>query len=218
MNATTLPRRTTAATLLATLALCAPVAAFTVVKNVNSGEPPVEKVVIFDKDKPHDHVNIADPEGHAEMAFTDDGAIEAKITGNAAVQPTITWTPRGDLGETFDATEYDFMIVRMALEGDIERTFDNGRTSRSRPDNLWFVIELYDTEGTRCGGFNLTVVTEDGKTPAEMTTLRIPMVLFVKTSWGDPTKIKNVAFKWGKTHDYNNRDCRLVVERVVLAD
>ena len=45
---------------LSLMLVALPALAFTVVKNVNSGKPPVERVVIFEKGKPADHLSFVD--------------------------------------------------------------------------------------------------------------------------------------------------------------
>ncbi|MBN2581774.1 MAG: hypothetical protein JXL80_01810 [Planctomycetes bacterium] len=200
------------------LAAGSPIAAFTVDKNVNSGEPPAEKLVIFDHKAGHEHIVLKDPAGGCTMSFADDGTIDVPITGNAEIKPTVYWKPKGDLGETVDLTSCSYLLVRMKLEGDIKRTFDNGKTSSSRPDNLWFGLRLYDKDGQPAGNVNIASVTDDEKTPAEMVTVKVPAVLLVNTAHGDAKQVAGVGFYWPKTHDYNDRQCRLVVERISLAD
>lgn len=192
--------------------------AFNVVKNVNDGKPPVERILIFEKGKPHDHLIIEDKLGNCDVRYAEDGAIEAIITGNEPIQPTISWKPNGDLKETFNANDYTYLVMTFAMEGDVTRTFPNGRTSASRPGNMWFPVTMYDTNGVRTAQVNPASLTDDKTTPAEVVTLNIPMMLFIKGAFNDTTKIQSIAFPWGKTHDYNDRNIRLVIERMVLAD
>ena len=192
--------------------------AFTVEKNVNSGAPPIEKIVIFDKGQPHDHIILKDATGNTKPGFAADGAIEVKITGNKEIKPMISWTPKGDLKESFDPSQYSYVIIRMALEGDVKRTFPNGKISGSRPDNLWFSAMLYDKAGERSMPASLSAVTDDDRTPDKMVTLKIPTILFTKGAFNDIKNIVAIGFPWPNTHDYNDRQFRLVIERISLAD
>ena len=104
------------------------------------------------------------------------------------------------------------------MEGDIARTFPNGKKSSSRQGNLWFPITLHDTAGVRTSQVNPANLMKDGNTPADVVTLNIPMMLFTNGAFNDPTKIRSIVFPWGKTHDYNDRNIRLVIEKIALAD
>ncbi len=210
-------RRATCLGLLSSVMLAGALHAFTVEKNVNSGEPPVEKRVLFTKGQA-DSVTIEDKTGNTKTSFTDDGAIQVLITGSGAIEPTITF--KDDKGKpiTFDATKHQYLLVRMKLEGDIKRTFPNGKVTASRPDNLWMALRVVDANGNMCGAVNIASVTDDEKTPSEMTTLKVPMLLVRGYADADSTQAAGVRFLFAKTHDYNNRDFRLIVEHIAVAD
>lgn len=197
---------------------CMPASAFNVVKNVNDGRPPDEKIVIFDKTAAHDHIILEDKVGTCKSGFTADGAIEFIITGNQPIQPTISWKPTVTIPASFNPNDYNFLILRCAVEGDIKRTFDNGKVTASRADDLWLGVTFYDAANVRSGVAGLAPISPDKKTPKEMVTLKIPMSLFISGTFNDITKITGIGFPWNKTHDYNNRDLRIVVEKIALAN
>ena len=197
---------------------CMTAPAFNVVKNVNDGRPPEEKIVIFEKTASHDHIILKDRVGTCKAGFTADGAIEFIITGNTPIQSTISWKPTGKVPESFNAREYNFLILTCALEGDIKRTFDSGKVTASRADNLWLGVTLYDPANVRSGVANLATVSPDKRTPDKLVTLIIPMSLLSGGAFNDITKITGIGFPWNKTHDYNNRDFRLVIEKIALAN
>lgn len=192
--------------------------AFTVVKNVNDGRPPEEQIVIFDKNAPHDHIILEDKVGTCPMRFSESGAIEVIITGNTPIQPTISWTPTDKIPASFNAQKYNFLILTCALEGDVKRTFDNGKVTASRADNLWYGVTLYDAANVRSGVANLATVSPEKRTPDKMITLVIPMSLLSGGAFNDITKITSIGFPWNQTHDYNNRDFRLIIEKIALAN
>lgn len=197
---------------------CLTASAFNVVKNVNDGRPPEEKIVLFEKGKPADHILLEDKVGTCKTGFTADGAIEFVITGNLPIQPTISWKAGAGIPESFNPNDYNFLILRCAVEGDIKRTFDNGKVTASRPDDLWLGVTFYDAANVRSGVAGLAPIAPDKKTPKEMITLKIPMSLFIGGAFNDITKITGIGFPWNKTHDYNNRDLRIVVEKIALAN
>ena len=104
------------------------------------------------------------------------------------------------------------------MEGDIKRTFDNGKVTASRPDDLWLGVTFYDAANVRSGVAGLAPISPDKKTPKDMVTLKIPMSLFIGGAFNDITKIIGIGFPWNKTHDYNNRELRIVVEKIALAN
>lgn len=208
--------------LIAFAALLAPaaprLAAFTVVKNVNSGKAPVEKAVLFEKGKTSPPPELKDPTGNSKIGFAADGAIEVVITGNKEIRPAIFWKPAGDLKETFNAKDYEYMLLTCKLEGNVKRKFPNGKTTADRPDNLWYGPVLINAQDQRAGGVSLADVAEDGRTPDKMVTLKIPMILFTQLAGNDTSQIKGIGFYWNKAHDYQDRDFRLVVEKIALAN
>jgi hypothetical protein len=191
--------------------------AFTVIKNINSGNPPEEKLVIFDKNRKNNQVTFAST--GCTTTLMADGAIQTDITGHDKMQVEINWKPHDGLGETFDATQYNFVMITCHLEGTIHRTDAiSGKVSDLPLGNLYFVAALWDAKDQPVGYTNLADVTEDHKTPMATATLAIPMILFTKGSANDPQHVKGVGFEWGDTHDYLNRDMHLIVDKIALAD
>ncbi len=209
-----------AAGLLLAAAAClspgATAAGFTVVKNVNSGQSPVEKVVIFEKGKPTDHLTL-ESTASGKTEFTADGALESRITGHDDVKIMIRWKPRGELKASFDAAAYTYLVMTCRLEGAVKETQPNGKIVEKRPDNLWMGPSLFNAKGEAVGSANFADATEDGKTPAQTTTIRIPMVAF--TFWGlDSHDVQAIGFTWSKTRSNSARDFRLVIDKIALAD
>jgi hypothetical protein len=66
----------------------------------------------------------------------------------------------------------------------------------------------------------LAEVAEDGKTPSKMVTLKVPLSLFAKPSNPavDVKHLNGVGFYWDKTRETSNRDFKLVIEKIALAD
>lgn len=190
--------------------------AFTVVKNVNDGKPPIEKAVIFEKGKPTDHLTLESSES-CKTGFTQDGSIESRIVGHDAVKIVIHWKPKGDLKETFDAKNYGYLLLTCRLEGSNKETQQKGKVSEQRPDNLWFGPVLFDSNGVPVGYANMADVAEDGKTPKQTVTLKFPMILL--TYWGnDASHVQGIGFTWGKSRPTTDRDFRLVIDKIALAD
>lgn len=205
---------------LAIIVLCAAstLSAFTVKRNVNDPTPPKEEVVIFDKDASHDHIELIPNGKECRMDFAEDGAIQIHLDGNAEANPEIRWEAGENLPSTFNAHDYNYVILRCQWSGQQTRTFPNGRTREEQPDNPWFTTTLLDTEGVRTSGLNIASITGNEAVPREMVTLKIPMALFLQTAFNDPTQLEAVAFKMGKTHDYNQRDYTFTIERIALAN
>lgn len=209
-------RRHGAGLAVCSLFLCAGLAmGFEVIKNVNSGKPLEEKAVIFEKGKGADQVTFADKKD-CKLSINGDGAIECKIAGFGEIQPLIAWKG-GALGETFDARQYDYLVLTCRLEGKLEQKNPNGKTSETRPDNLWLSATLLNTENQRVGLANLADVAADEKTPSETVTLKIPMLLFTQSP-NDPSKIKSIGFYWSSTRPNMNRNFTLVINRIALAN
>jgi hypothetical protein len=202
---------------LGAILLLPPASAFTVIKNVNTGQPPVEKLVIFDKTKgAATPVTFTSDNCTTELAA--DGAIQCDITGNKKMRVEINWKPRPDLPATFDATQYNFLLLTCRMEGVVHTTDVNGKSRDLPRGNLYFSAELVDKDGQNVGYANLADVTEDEKTPATTVTLDIPMVLFVKGSPNDAAHIRGLAFAWGDTHPEQNRDFHLVIDKIALGE
>jgi hypothetical protein len=192
-------------------------AAFTVIKNVNTTVPPVEKLVIFDKARGAAN-QVTFTVENAPTAINADGAIQSDITGNDKLNIQINWKPQGDLKETFDATQYNYMLLTCRVEGAIHQTNPGGKVSDLPRGNLYFAIVLIDGNNQNVGYANLADVSEDGKTPATTVTLKIPMILFTSGASNDAKHIKTIGFPWGATHPTLNRDLHLVIDKIALAD
>jgi hypothetical protein len=188
--------------------------AFEVIKNINSGKPPVEKLVIFEKGKPTDHLSFVD-DANCKMSFAEDGSIVCRIINNAVIKPMIRWKG-GGLPEHFPLKEYDYLILTCRMEG-TNKVTNNGKTSDQRGDNLWFPVALFDDAGTLLGSASLADPTPDRRTPDKTTTLQFPKTLL--TFWG-PGKgnVSAVGFSWGKTHDNITRDYTLVIDKIAFAN
>jgi hypothetical protein len=190
---------------------------FTVTKNVNSGKPPVEKVVLFEKGKGAGQLSL---EGSPKFTVAEDGSLVLPVVGHDLVQPIIRWKEGDGRPASFDPSQYTFLILRMSFEGDVKTTMPNGKVTTSRPDNLWFSLGLYDAKDQRAGLVGLAEVAEDSKTPSRMVTLKVPLTLFAKSRNPavDVKHINGIGFYWDKTRETANRDFKLVIEKIALAD
>ncbi len=207
---------TGAALILAAGMICENLSAFTVVKNVNSGTPPVEKAVIFEKGKPADHLILSGPK-ESKVGLTPDGAIEAWFVGSDETHVKINWKSTGDLKQSLNADDYSCLILTCRLEGTAINTQPNGKKVEQRADNLWLPVLLLNGKGEQVASANLADATDDGVTPKETTTLKIPMVLL--TFYGHDTKdIQGVSFKWSKGRATTNRNFRLVIDKIAFAE
>jgi hypothetical protein len=196
-----------------------PASAFTVIKNVNTGQPPVEKLVIFDKARGAAN-KVVLVGNDAPIAINADGAIQIDILGNAKASPEINWKPDGALGETFDATQYNFLMLTCHMEGKTVSTDPISGKTRDLPakGNMYYAAVLRDKDDQGVGYANLADVSEDGNTPLTSVTLPIPMVLFYKGSPNDIHHIKGIAFPWGTTHPEMSRELHIVIDRIALAE
>ena len=196
-----------------------PAAAFTVIKNVNTGQPPVEKLVIFYKTRGAANKIVLVSNG-APIALNADGAIQIDIMGNAKASPEINWKPDGALGETFDATQYNFLMLTCHMEGKTVSTDPISGKTRDLPakGNMYYAAVLKDKDDQSVGYANLADVSEDGNTPLTATVLPIPMVLFWKGSPADPHHVKGIAFPWGTTHPEMSRDLHIIIDKIALAE
>ena len=205
--------------LLGLLVVPFPARAFTVIKNVNTGKPPVEKLVIFDKARgAANKVVLVANDG--QIAINADGAIQIDILGNAKASPEINWKPDGALGETFDATQYNFLMLTCHMEGKTVQTDPISGKTRDLPakGNMYFSAVLRDKNDQGVGYANFADVSEDGTTPLTAVTLPIPMVMFYKGSPNDIHHIKGIAFPWSTTHPDMSRDLHIIIDRIALAE
>ncbi len=198
--------------LLSLACLPRPSQAFEVIKDIN--KEPVEKLVIFEKGKPADHLSFVD-DANSKLAFTEDGAIECRIVGNAAIKPLIKWKGNG-LPDSFKLKEYDYLIVTCRMEGTSKVT-NGGKTSDQRAANLWFPVCLFNEAGEVLGSASLADPTPDKRTPDTTTVLKFPMaqLCFWGPGQGD---VSAVGFNWSKTHDNITRDFRVVIDKIAFAN
>ncbi|HSI83890.1 MAG: hypothetical protein ACAI35_07615 [Candidatus Methylacidiphilales bacterium] len=195
-----------------------PAHGFKVVKDVNSGKPPEDVFVIFEKGKPHEHLELKDESTCAKFSFADDGALQVRITGNQAIKPTIRWKAGvSGLPESFDARAYSSVVIRCKLVGSSKEVQAKGKTLDRRPDNLWFGPSLLNAKNERVGYANMADVAEDDKTPAEMATLVFPTMLFYSLSQNDASSIQGIIWPWASTRENMERDFTLVIEKISLA-
>ncbi|MBN8525515.1 MAG: hypothetical protein J0M02_09275 [Planctomycetes bacterium] len=193
-------------------------ASFEVTRNVNDGRPPLEKVVLFAKDRPHDHLVLSNT-GTGELTYAPDGAIVATISGSGVAAPRIAWRAGDGRPASFALDAYTYLILVCRLEGVVRETDAKGKVSEKRPDNLWFGVDLYNAAGERIGVVNLADVNEarPGATPAETTVLRIPMVLFRGAPVADAMAAQ-LGTNWQATKPNQSRAFRWVIDRIALAD
>lgn len=201
--------------LLAPLLLSTAAFGFEVTKNVNTGKPPEEKVVIFQKGQAADTLTFFDTES-GRMALNADGEIEARITGNGEVKCGIHWKPRGDLGETFNTKDYGHVVITCRMEGS-NKTAGSDAPGQ-RPDNLWFPAVLFNAKGEVVGSANLADGTPDGKTPDKTTTVVLPMMIFTYFGDHDSSQVRGIGFTWQKARANVNRDYKLIIEKIALAE
>ena len=193
--------------------------AFTVIKNVNTGNPPVEKLVIFDKTKGAAN-KVTFVQTEMPTAINADGAIQIDITGNVKSESEINWQPQGNLEKTFDATKYNFLMLTCHMEGKTVQTDLISGKTRDMPagGNMYFSAVLRDTNGQNVGWANLADVAEDGKTPIATVTLAIPMILYWKGAANDAHHIKGIVFPMGTTHDGFDRQLHFIIDKIALAE
>ena len=186
--------------------------AFEVIKDIN--KDPVEKLVIFEKGKPAKHLSFVD-DANCKLAFTDDGAIECRIVGNAVIKPMIKWKGNG-LPDSFKLKEYGYLILTCRMEG-TNKVTNGGKTTDQRADNLWFPVCLFNDAGEVLGSASLADPTPDKRTPDKSTTLKFPMVQL--SFWGPGRgDVSAVGFSWSKTHDNITRDFRVVIDKIAFAN
>lgn len=193
-------------------------ACFEVTRNVNDGKPPVEKVVLFAKDQPHDHLTLS-CKGTGALSYAADGAIVSDIAGPSTAAPRIAWKAGDGRPTSFNLKTYTYLILTCRLEGAVRETDAKGKVTEKRPNNLWFGVDLYNAAGESIGVVNLADVNEvrEGVTPAETTMLRIPMILFRGPPVAD-AKAAQIGTNWQATKPNQSRAFRWVIDRIALAD
>jgi hypothetical protein len=198
------------------LALTLPASGFDVIKNVNSGKPPIEKVVLFEKGKPHDHLSFVDDE-NCKLSYAADGAIECRIQGSAEIKPLLKWKETDGIPAGIRLQDYDYVIITCRLEGTVHTTNPNGKVTDTRPDNLWYGFSLYDANGEILGGCSFADPTEDKRTPDKTAVLKFPMMMVRIWHPENDGALAAIGFPWSKTRPTSNRDFKLVVDKISLA-
>jgi len=202
--------------LLALGSLAQAAAGFEVIKNINSGKPPVEKIVIFEKGKPADHLVFID-DADCKLSFTADGSIECRLLGTAEVKPMIKWKAKAGLPAGFRLQDYNYVILTCRLEGSFKVTDAKGKVADRRPSNSYFGFHFYDAEGVRQGVASLADGTATQIDPDKTTVLKYPMTV-VRCWDGDKNgEVQAIGFPWGKKNPDTQRDYRLVIEKIALA-
>ncbi len=207
-------KKTVLLLLLAGLAVGAQ--AFTVVKNVNSGKAPEEKVVLFDKNAPDmSKFKYDDPLKVAKFSLNPDKSLKIHFTGNKATTPTF-YLPDG----VANVKNYNYVLFTVRLDGNMMRNWQ-GKWNKSPWDKLWMGAYFINAQGKRGSVANLDAVSPGGVMPkGKSATIAIPMVLMNKPAYGVDAAAKAKAFqiRWGKTHDYMNRDITMTIDKISLAD
>lgn len=204
--------------ILILLGLLTTASAFDVTKNVNTGKPPVEKVLLFAKGAPHDHLVLAKT-GNGEFAIAEDGSLVSVIAGSAAIAPRLSWTAGEGRPAAIDLSKYTFLVITCRVEGNLKETNTKGKVIEKRAANLWFGANVYNTAGRRIGGVSLADVNEqkEGTTPAETTELRIPTAILIESEVEDKL-VTAIGTEWKGTAANVSRDFRWVIDRIALAD
>lgn len=198
--------------LLAATLLTSPLFAFTVTKNVNTGELPVDKLVIFQKGQSADKITFFD-NANCKMSLLPDGTVESRITGGGEVKCGFT------LPQPFNTKDYAYLVITCRLEGTTKMTGANGKTSdQPRADNLWFSATFFDAKGSPVGGANLADGSPGGKTPDKTVTIVLPMMLFTYFGDHDTSQVQGIGFSWPKTRANISRDFHFIIEKVALAN
>lgn len=188
---------------------------FVVTKNVNAPAGNQEEIILFDKSAGINHL-VLDANGEEyTMEIDGNGDFVLHIENRQKVQPALKWKATSGLPETIDASDYLYIDIRGQLQGKLYRTLNNGRVIEQDPDNPWFITLLLDESGAHSSGINFAVISEDKKTPREMTDIKLPMSLYTQAAYNDTSKINAIAFRMpgGGT---NKRDYTFTVERIAL--
>lgn len=197
-------------------ALVSGVQAFTVVKNVNSGKPPVEKVVLFDKNAPDlSKFKFDDPEKTAKITVAPDKSLQIHFPERKSSSPTF-YLPGGEA----NVKNYNYVLFTFRVDGDLYRNW-RGKWNKSPWDKLWMSAYFVDAQGKRSSAANLDAVSPDGKMPREKTaTVCIPVILMNKPAYGVDAAAKAVGFqiKMGKGGEAIKRDFTMTVDKISLAD
>jgi len=211
-------RRAAAATVAAACLLAGNAfATITVIQDVNSGRPPKDIMVVFDKTaKDTKSFKAVDLKGNAQISFTENGALEIKITrlGSDISFP---------FPQEMDIAKATYILLTAKVEGQT-RTQWQGNWGQWQPykgSKMWWSASIADTAGTRCAGWaNLDAVSPDGFLPTEMKTIRIPAMFFTKTGegWGDPTRAAAFLLLVGEQRETVGREMTITIDRISVAE
>ena len=202
-----------AACLLASHAL----ASITVVQNVNSGRPPKDLIVVFDKAaEGAKSFKPVDLKGNAQFSFADDGALVIKVTrlGSDISFP---------FPQEIDIAKASLVLLTTKLDGQF-RTSWQGNWGQWQPyagAKMWWGAFVIDADGQRSAGYaNIDAVSPDGWLPTEMKTIRIPAVFFTKRGegWGDPSQTNAFMITTTQVRETDERDLTLVIDRLAIAE
>jgi len=192
--------------------------AFTVEKNVNSGEPPRTIMVAFDKAaKDARDIKPFDKQGKATFSFAADGALEVKVATVAAYEVVIPFP------QEFDIAKANYVLLTCRLEGQTRRQHDGkwSEWSRYNGAKIWWGAFLADADGRRTiDGAGFDAVSPDGYLPTETKTVLLPAKFFSRNLEGfaDPARAKGFMITVPSTRDTNERDYTLTIDKLILAE
>jgi len=210
-------RRTAAVATAAACLLGGNALALTVIKDVNSGKPPKELMVVFDKtSKDAKSFKPVDRKGNAQFSFADDGALQIKITrlGSELVFP---------FPQEMDIAKANLILFTTKLEGQF-RTSWQGNWGQWQPyagSKMWWGAFVVDADGQRSAGYaNLDAVSPDGFFPTEMKTISIPAMFFTRKAegFGDPARTAALMIIVGEQRDTYEREFTITIDRIVVAE
>ena len=192
-------------------------ATITVVQDVNSGRPPKDIMVVFDKtDKDAKSFKAVDKKGNAQFSFAEDSALQIKITRLGS-----------DLSFPFpkemDIAKATYILLTAKVEGQT-RTQWQGDWRPWQPytgAKMWWSASIADADGTRCAGWaNLDAVSPGGFLPVETKTVIIPAMFFTKTGegWGDPARSAAFMILIGEQRETAEREFTLTIDRISIAE
>jgi len=193
-------------------------AGITVTKDVNSGKPPKDLMIVFDKTaKDAKSFKPSDRNGHVSFAFADDGALLVKVNKIGASEIVFPFP------ETMDIGKARYILLTCKLEGQTRRMWDGkwGQWTPYTGAKIWWGAFVLDTAGTRSAGYvNFDAVSPDGWLPTEMKTIRIPAVFFTKRGegWGDPLQTAAFMITTTQVRETDERDLTLTIDRLVIAE
>jgi len=192
-------------------------AKFNILKDVNSGKPPKDIMVVFDKTKDPKSFKATDKNGNAEISFADDGALRIRIHTRGASEIILPFP------EAIDITKANYVLLTCKLEGQSRGSWQ-GNWHPWKPytgEKLYWLLFGVDTSGRRTNGvISFDACAPDGYLPTEMTTLKLP-AKFLATphpDFGDPTQLNALMILIGHKRDTDDRDQTLIIERIAIAE